>query len=105
MQLVSKEASRLHNYVNLLELIQIYLVKEWDIFIHPIFREGNSCADILAKLGVNHLEPLVMVHQPLSCLSLALLADSIGVSFIRTQLFFFAFFLLFLFSFFFSSFM
>jgi len=62
---------------------QIYLDKEWDIFIHPIFRERNFCADILAKLGVNHLEFLVMVHQPLPCLSWALLIDVMRVSFIR----------------------
>ncbi|AET03840.1 hypothetical protein MTR_8g076330 [Medicago truncatula] len=45
---------------------------------------GNSCADILAKQGTNQSESLVMVHQPLSCLSLALLADATRVSFIRT---------------------
>jgi len=31
----------------------MYLVKDWDNSIHHIFREGNSCADILAKLGAN----------------------------------------------------
>jgi len=72
----SKKVSRLHHYINLLELIQIYLVKEWDISIHHIFRERNSYADILAKLGAKHSESLVMMHQPLSCLSLALLADA-----------------------------
>ena len=84
VQLLSKKVSRLHHYANLLELIKIYLVKEWNISIHHIFREGNSCADILAKLGAKHSESLVMAHQPLSCLSLALLADATGVSFIRT---------------------
>jgi len=84
VHLVSKEVSRCHHYANLLERIQVYLDNELDISIHHIFREGNSCADILAKLGANHLESLVMVHQPLSCLSSALLADAMGVSFIRT---------------------
>jgi len=44
----------------------------------------NSCVDILAKLGAKHLESLVMIYQPLSCLSLALLADATRMSFIRT---------------------
>jgi len=84
---VSKEVLRLHHYANLLKLIQMYLVKEWDIFIHHIFREGNSCADI-TKLGANHSKSLVMVHQPLPYLSLVLLAYAIGVSFIKTLFFF-----------------
>jgi len=84
VHLLSKEVSRLHHYANLLERIQMYLDKVWDISIHHIFREGNSCADILAKLGADHSESLVMVHQPLSCLSSTLLADAMGVSFIRT---------------------
>ena len=64
VQLLSKKVSRLHYYANLLELIQIYLIKEWDISIHHIFRERNSSADILAKLGAKHSESLVMMHQP-----------------------------------------
>jgi len=83
VHLVSKEALRLHHYVNLLELIRMYLDKECDISIHHIFRERNSCADILEKLGINHFESLVMIHQLLSCLSSVLLTD-MGVSFIRT---------------------
>jgi len=71
---------RIHHRVNLLELIQLYLVKEWDIFIYHIFREGNSCADILVKLSAN----IVMMHQPLSCLPSTLLGDVIWVSFIKT---------------------
>jgi len=84
VQLVAKETLRFHHYVNLLELIRSYLVKDWDISIHHILREGNSCADILAKKGANHMGPLVKVHEQLPCLSLALLADVVGVSFIRT---------------------
>jgi len=53
VQLVMKETTRFHHYVNLLELIRMYLAKDWSISIHHILREGNSCADILAKMRAN----------------------------------------------------
>jgi hypothetical protein len=71
VHLVLNEVSKLQHYANLLERIWIYLDK--DISIHHIFREGNSCAVVLAKQGANHSEFPVMVHQPLPCLSSTLL--------------------------------
>jgi len=84
VQLVMKDISRFHHYANLLELIQNYLAKDWFIYIQHILREGNSCADILAKLGAKSSDHLVTFDEPLPCLSHALLRDALGVSFSRT---------------------
>jgi len=39
-------------------------------------REWNVCVDILAKIGVNCLESLIMVNEPFPDLSSVLLADA-----------------------------
>jgi len=78
------DISRFHNYANLLELIQNYLAKDWFISIQHILMEGNSGADILAKLRANSSDSLVTFDESLLCLSHALLDDTLGVPFLRT---------------------
>jgi hypothetical protein len=46
------------------------------------FRDGSQW-DILAKLGANGKESLVVVREPLSYLSSAIFAYALGVSFLR----------------------
>lgn len=50
-----------------------------NLTLHHILREGNVCADILAKFGINFLDTLVMFHEPPSCHSSALLGDILGM--------------------------
>ncbi|XP_024630775.1 uncharacterized protein [Medicago truncatula] len=59
VQLVSTDTPRFHHYANILKLIGNYLAKDLTVTIYHILREGNSCADVLAKLGL-------MVHNILS---------------------------------------
>jgi hypothetical protein len=61
------------------------------------FCDGSQW-DILAKLGANGKEHLVVVREPLSYLSSAIFAYALGVSFLRDWFLFF----LYLFSFYFS---
>jgi hypothetical protein len=70
-----------HHYVNILELIRMYLAKDWSISIHHILRDGNSCVDILAKMGANSSDHFVTFNEPLHCLTLALLDYTLDVSF------------------------
>jgi len=83
VQLVMEDILRFHHYANLLKLIHNYLAKDWFISIDHIFREGNSCVDILDKLGANSSDHLVILVEPLSCLSHALLGHALDVSFSR----------------------
>lgn len=46
-------------------------------------REGNQCADFLAKLGASQELPFVFLVEPTPDLILLLLADEAGTSFIR----------------------
>jgi hypothetical protein len=64
--------------------------------LQHVFRDGNQW-DILAKLGANGKESLVVVREPLTYLSSAIFAYALGVSFLRDWFLFF-----YLFSFYFS---
>jgi len=76
VQLVLKDTPRFHHYANILKLIRNYLAMDWTVTIHHILREGNSYADVLAKLGANSPDHLVTVNEPPSCLSFALMGDA-----------------------------
>lgn len=50
--------------------------------IHTL-REGNACADFLAKREAEQMEEFVTTDVPLEGMSLLLFADASGVSFVR----------------------
>jgi len=52
--------------------------------LHHTFHEGNACADVIAKLEATNVDPLIELQEPPYSLSLALLANGCGVSFVRT---------------------
>jgi len=83
VQLVTEGTSQFHHYLNELEIIRDFMAKDWTISLHHTFREGNACADVLAKLGAINVDPLIMLRTPPSSLSLALLVDALGVSFVK----------------------
>lgn len=53
VHLVVKETLKFHYYANLLELIQSYLVKDWNIPIRHILIKENFWAYIFGKIGAN----------------------------------------------------
>ena len=40
-----------HNYANVIEDIKALVNRDWEVRLSHIWREGNCCADALAKLG------------------------------------------------------
>lgn len=84
VQLVSLSTHCFHHYANMLEIIRVYMKKDWNFSLHQTLREGNAWADILAKLGVTCIDTLVTVYKLPQFLSSSLLVNIVGVSFIRT---------------------
>ncbi|XP_057418881.1 uncharacterized protein LOC130713097 [Lotus japonicus] len=72
-----------HLYASLIWDIKDLLSRTWMVKLHHTLREGNACADFLAKHGASQNEALVLVEQPVAALGLLLLADAAGVSFVR----------------------
>ena len=55
----------------------------WEVNLIHTYREGNVCADWIAKTGASGIEPLVLWVDPPQAISNILLADTMGVRFCR----------------------
>ncbi|KAK7281697.1 hypothetical protein RIF29_09901 [Crotalaria pallida] len=69
---------RQHAASNIVSRIWNLLSHQWTVHITHIFREGNSCADILASVACSNELPLICFDQVPTCISLALAADVLG---------------------------
>ncbi|XP_045797645.1 uncharacterized protein LOC123891799 [Trifolium pratense] len=81
--LVKNGTSPHHKFANEVFSIRQLLDRDWNVVINHTLREGNACADMLAKMGANTISPLVKLVEPPSELSPHLSADAWGVAFIR----------------------
>ncbi|KAK2415253.1 hypothetical protein QL285_037750 [Trifolium repens] len=70
-----------HRFENEVVSIRQLLARDWDVVVNHTLREGNACADVLAKMGALASAPLVTLSTPPSDLSMPLLADAHGVVF------------------------
>jgi ribonuclease HI len=50
VSLIKKGVSPYHHFANEIQQIRQVLSKDWDVVIDHTFREGNTCADLLAKM-------------------------------------------------------
>ncbi|XP_045810552.1 uncharacterized protein LOC123904995 [Trifolium pratense] len=81
--LVKNGVSPHHKFANEFFSIHQLLDRDWNVVINHTLREGNACADMLAKMGANTISPLVKLVVPPSELSPHLFADAWGVTFVR----------------------
>lgn len=70
-----------HREANEIQLIRNCLSRDWSVHVHHSWREGNQCANFLAKIGARSDEVLVVLNTPPIVLSPLLLADAMGVCF------------------------
>ncbi|KAJ1392256.1 Ribonuclease H domain [Sesbania bispinosa] len=78
-QLFHQQISPFHKHATLIKEIQIYLAKDWNVTITHTLREGNYCADFLAKFGADSDSPLCQLQVPSPGLVSLLQADAFGV--------------------------
>lgn len=69
----------LHPLVAVIQSVRDIMAMDWIVRIMHTFREGNFCADFLAKLGVNQEEPMVVLESLQSVIRGLLLADRMRV--------------------------
>lgn len=72
-----------HLYAPLVWDIKELLGRPWSVDFHHTLREGNACADFLAKMGAQQDEALVFEENPLAEMSWLLLADALGITSLR----------------------
>ncbi|GAU48983.1 hypothetical protein TSUD_245740 [Trifolium subterraneum] len=83
VSLIKDGVSHFHTFANEIHPIRQLLRRDWTIVIEHILREGNACADVLAKKGSSTNSPIVIVDSPPPELSNALSVDARGVVFVR----------------------
>ncbi|PNY08513.1 ribonuclease H [Trifolium pratense] len=83
VNLIREGVSAHHRFANEVFSIRQLLTRDWEVAINHTLREGNACADALAKMGALSDSSLVKISTPPSDLSMLLLADAQGIVFIR----------------------
>ena len=56
------------------------LAKEWNVEIQHTYKEGNKCADWLARYNLSQAYGVFVLQEPLAKLQLLLLIDAMGVT-------------------------
>ncbi|KAK2418771.1 hypothetical protein QL285_040937 [Trifolium repens] len=72
-----------HSFANELQKICQLIRRSWTVVVDHTLREGNKCADHLAKLGAASNSSLVLISEPPLELVSLLQADAGGVSVVR----------------------
>jgi ribonuclease HI len=70
-------------YAAILNNIKDIMKRDWQVLLIHTLREGNACADYLAKQGASHTDVYSSIAIPPVGLNLALLADACGTCFTR----------------------
>ncbi|KAK2425147.1 hypothetical protein QL285_035429 [Trifolium repens] len=83
IKLVMEPVDEWHHYAAILNNIQGILRREWQVTIVHTPREGNACADFLAKHGATSNVVFSSIANPHAGLNLHLLADASGTWFSR----------------------
>jgi ribonuclease HI len=83
VNLIRDGVSAHHRFANEVISICQLLDRNWEIVVEHTLREGNACADVLAKMDALSDSPLVKLSSPLVDLAIPLLADAQGVVFFR----------------------
>jgi ribonuclease HI len=83
VNLIRDGVSAHHRFANEIYSIRTLLAKDWNVMINHTLREGNACADVMAKMGALSNSHLVKIDTPPQKLLRPLSADAQGVVFIR----------------------
>ncbi|XLR65771.1 hypothetical protein S83_016443 [Arachis hypogaea] len=79
LKIIQDNAEDFPEFAHIVEEIHRFMLLEWDVTIYHIMREGNSCADFLAKIGSSSNSMFSLIISPQPELTPLLVADSKGV--------------------------
>jgi hypothetical protein len=81
--LIIESVDEWHHYAAIINNIKDNMNRDWQVSLLHTLREGNTCADFLAKLGATSNEAFSSIAIPPVGLNLSLLADASGTWFPR----------------------
>ncbi|MCH85317.1 ribonuclease H protein, partial [Trifolium medium] len=83
INLIEKPINEWHHFAAILHNIKDLLAMDWRVTVVHTLREGNACADYLAKLGARNVEVFSLLATLPVGIKLFLLADASGSWFTR----------------------
>lgn len=83
IKLVSRQAKPSHLYASIIQNIKDLIGCDWLVQLNHTLREGNACADFLAKLGASMDHRWTVLDTPPPGIAPLLLADASGVQYLR----------------------
>jgi hypothetical protein len=83
LKLIKEAVPTTHLYAPIIDLIKRFIDYPWLLSFHHSLREDNSCADWLAKYGASLDGNSTFWNQCPAPLSTSLLADFMGIVFLR----------------------
>ncbi|KAJ1397942.1 Reverse transcriptase-like [Sesbania bispinosa] len=84
IHLIKNEDLSYHRDAPEIAEIRDLLARDWRVDLRHTLREGNACADLLAKRGARDTTSFRLLSRPPSDLQLHLLSDSRGITFRRS---------------------
>lgn len=70
-------------YSGIIDDIKELLSRDWLVSLTHTYREGNQCADYMAKFGANFMDCTKTFSEPPSCLHSLLKSDATGIQYTR----------------------
>ncbi|XP_020206711.1 uncharacterized protein LOC109791774 [Cajanus cajan] len=83
LELVKQPIQYSHGYAGVLCHIKELMAKPWTLSLIHSWREGNMCANMLAKMGPNSRIALLELEEPPTGLEAQLFADAMGLPVLR----------------------
>ena len=78
IRLIYSSNVHLHHFQAIIMQIKSWLLKEWCVSATHVLREGNQCANHLAKLNASLEERLVILEEPPEIIIPSLRLDHMG---------------------------
>nr|KYP45069.1 hypothetical protein KK1_033431 [Cajanus cajan] len=83
LELVKQPIQYTHRYAGVLCHIKELMAKPWTLSLIHSWREGNMCANMLAKIGPNSGISLLELEDPSTTLEAQLFVDAMGLLVLR----------------------
>ncbi|GAU17063.1 hypothetical protein TSUD_105620 [Trifolium subterraneum] len=83
IKLIGDPINEWHHFAAILQNIKDILARDWRVTVAHTLREGNACADYLAKFGAQNIKVFSTMTTPPDGMNLLLLADASGTWFTR----------------------
>lgn len=82
ISLIKDPTYRIPEYANITDAINELISRDWAVSLDHTYREGNQCADLMAKMGAKNLDDEIYL-QPPAYISSLLLSDAKGTQYER----------------------